>query len=145
MAALRKGNAAVARSEIAAARKLVEVEPLLACAGLSEEKFAELDQTVNTMPAAATQVLKYATISPFSALGIPRLQAARTLNTVNKRGILKNYRKLAMQLHPDKCDHALANDAMQALNGAYDKIDPKPDPTKGNKKPAPGRRPGARR
>lgn len=39
---------------------------------------------------------------------------ARTLNTVNKRAILKKYRKLALQLHPDKWKHALALDAMQA-------------------------------
>ena len=71
------------------------------------------------MPAAATQVLKYAAFSPFSAIGIPRLARARALNTVNKRAMMKNYRKLALQLHPDKCDHEYAEPAMQALNLAY--------------------------
>ena len=40
----------------------------------------------------------------------------QVLNTVNKRQMLKGYRKLALQLHPDKCASAPdadANDAMQ--------------------------------
>lgn len=76
------------------------------------------------------QVLNHATRSPFSAIGIPRLAEARVLNTVNKRNMLKNFRKLAMQLHPDKCTHEMAVPAMQALNGAYDKCVEKPVPKK---------------
>ena len=91
----------------------------------------------------------HATRSPFSAIGIPRLAEARLLNTVNKRNMLKNYRKLAMQLHPDKCDHVLANDAMQALNVAYDKalgepnkpkLQPSKPPPPGGRRPPPRRR-----
>ena len=57
------------------------------------------------------------------------------LNTVNKRTLLKNYRKLALRLHPDKCQHLVANDAMQAWNVAYAKITapPKPKPQPGKK------------
>ena len=81
-----------------------------------------------------------------SGTAIERLQAARTLNTVNKRTLLKNYRKLALQLHPDKCDHAMANDAMQALNVAYDKITIPPKPKQQAAYGRPGaKRPGARR
>ena len=80
---------------------------------------------------------RYAFKSPFTAIGIPRVAAARVLNTVNKREMLKKFRKLAVQLHPDKCEHPIALPAMQALNAAYDKtqwvngVDPnKPKPTK---------------
>ena len=65
-----------------------------------------------------------AVYSPFSAIGIPKLQHARTLNTVNKREMLKHYRKLALHLHPDKCDHEYAIPAMQALNKAFATILP---------------------
>ena len=57
-----------------------------------------------------------------------KLQAARTLNTVNKREIHKNYRRLALQLHPDKCEHAYAIPAMVALNKALATVIP---PAKG--------------
>ena len=67
-------------------------------AGLTEAKFAELEETVDSMPPAALQVLKYATFSPFSAIGIPKLAKNRVLNTVNKRQMLKGYRRLAMQV-----------------------------------------------
>jgi hypothetical protein len=59
---------------------------------------------------------RYAFKSPFTAIGIPRVAAARVLNTVNKREMLKKFRKLAVQLHPDKCEHPIALPAMQALN-----------------------------
>ena len=39
---------------------------------------------------------------------VERLAGARTLNAVNQRALLKKYRKLALELHPDRCDHALA-------------------------------------
>lgn len=132
---LSKGDQSGAKAEIARGRELAIKDPRLAMAGLTEAKFAELEDTVDSMPAAALQVLKYATFSPFSAIGIPKLARARVLNTVNKRAMLKGYRRLAMQLHPDKCDHEYANPAMQALNQAYEKtqIDP-------NAKPPPKRR-----
>ena len=60
--------------------------------------------------------------SPFSALGVERLADARILNNVNRRTLLKKYRKLALELHPDRCDHELAVDAMQLLNTAYEKV-----------------------
>ena len=71
--------------------------------------------------------------SPFSALGVPKLQAARTLNTVNKREINKKYRKLAIQLHPDKCEHEYAIPAMQALNKALAVVMPDEAPLEGGK------------
>ena len=110
---------------------------------ITEDALKSLEDMIQTMPMAAEQVLKYATNSPFSALGIERLQQARVLNTVNKRALLKNYRRLALQLHPDKCDHEMALDGMQALNQAYDKITIPPKPPKAA--PKPGARPGPRR
>ena len=100
----------------------------------------EMKEQIETLPPAAEQVLQHAVKSPFSALGIERLAAARVLNTVNKRTLLKNYRKLALRLHPDKCQHLVANDAMQALNVAYDKITAPPKP-----KPQPGKKPQPKR
>ena len=58
---------------------------------------------------------------PFAALGIERLGRSRSLNNANKRDLLKRYRKLALELHPDRCHHALAVEAMQVLNACYDK------------------------
>ena len=146
--ALSKGDAKTAMDEVAKCRALAEKEPMMKLAGVTEERLAELVQQIETIPEAAKQVLKFAAFSPFSALGIPRLQAARTLNTVNKRHILKEYRKLAVKLHPDKCDHPTALHAMQALNQVYEKTvqAPKgPRATSGPKgKPGP-KRPGARR
>ena len=37
------------------------------------------------------------------------------------------YRKLALQLHPDKCSHQYASEAMQALNKAFSIIMPQDD------------------
>ena len=54
--------------------------------------------------------------------------------------IKKAYRKAALRLHPDKCQHLVANDAMQALNVAYDKITAPPKP-----KPQPGKKPQPKR
>ena len=60
--------------------------------------------------------------------------------------VKKAYKRLALQLHPDKCDHAMANDAMQALNVAYDKITIPPKPKQQAAYGRPGaKRPGARR
>ena len=86
---------------------------------------------------AAEQVLKHAVSSPFTALGVERQPQKRVLNTVNKRELLKNYRKLALKLHPDKCEHEMALPGMQALNAAYDKVTKPP--------PRPGARAGAKR
>ena len=88
-------------------------------------------------------MLKYAAFSPFSAIGIPRVQQARQLNTVNKKTMLKGYRKLALALHPDKSDHPMALPAMQALNAAYDKT--QIDPNAPKPKPGPRGKPGAKR
>ena len=88
------------------------------------------------MPDAVIQVLKHAHIegretrstatsltadlySPFSALGVPKLKQARTLNTVNKMEVHKRYRKLEYELNPERCEHEYALPAMQALNMAY--------------------------
>ena len=130
---LGRADTQAAREELAVLYELKGKEPALEAAGLTTEAIEALRVTIDTMPAAAMQVLNHATRSPFSAIGIPRLAEMRLLNTVNKRNMLKNYRKLAMQLHPDKCDHAMAIPAMQALNGAYDKAlgepnKPKPPP-----------------
>ena len=64
--------------------------------------------------------------SPFSALGVPKLREARTLNTVNKREMHKKFRKLALELHPDRCSHEYAKPAMQALNKAFALVLPSP-------------------
>lgn len=76
---------------------------------ITDDAVKALEDMIQTMPMAAEQVLKFADKSPFSALGIERLQQARMLNTVNKRALLKNYRRLALQLHPDKCDHEMVS------------------------------------
>ena len=81
-------------------------------------------QVLPELPPAALQVLKHAPTSPFSALGVERLAEARSLNAVNRKYLLKKYRKLALELHPDRCDHCMAVDAMQALNAAFDKVMP---------------------
>ena len=135
--ALRKGSTADALKALAKARATAESDPL----PLTEAMLDEMKEQIETLPPAAEQVLQHAVKSPFSALGIERLAAARVLNTVNKRTLLKNYRKLALRLHPDKCQHLVANDAMQALNVAYDKITapPKPKPQP-RKKPQPKRK-----
>ena len=134
----------MAKQELEKVKQLADDNPDLATAGLSDEVLDEMKQCIESMPAAAVQVLKYATFSPFSAIGIPRLQQARVLNTVNKRQMLKSYRKLALQLHPDKSDHPMALPAMQALNAAYDKTQIDPNAPKARPKPAP-KRPGHRR
>ena len=137
--ALRKGDRAGAEKALAAARAMADADPNLP---LTDGMLDAMREEIVTMPPAAEQVLKHFSFSPFSALGVERLQQARVLNTVNKRTLLKNYRRLALRLHPDKCDHPVANDAMQALNVAYDKITipPKPKPAA---KPRPGPKPRA--
>ena len=135
--ALRKGSTADALKALAKARATAESDPNLP---LTEAMLDEMKEQIETLPPAAEQVLQHAVKSPFSALGIERLAAARVLNTVNKRTLLKNYRKLALRLHPDKCQHLVANDAMQALNVAYDKITAPPKP-----KPQPGKKPQPKR
>ena len=134
---LKKGDVQMAKQELAKVRQLANDNPDLVANGLTEEALTQMQQTIDTMPDAAVHVLKYAFKSPFTAIGIPRVAAARVLNTVNKREMLKKFRKLAVQLHPDKCEHPIALPAMQALNAAYDKtqwvngVDPnKPKPTK---------------
>ena len=135
---LQKGDRSGAKTEIGKGRDMAIKDPRLAMAGLTEEKFATLEAMVEAMPDAAVQVLKYHTFSPFSAIGIPKLQNARVLNTVNKRAMLKGYRKLAMQLHPDKCDHEYASQAMQALNAAFERT--QKDPNAHASRPVPRRR-----
>ena len=116
-AGLREGNRKGALLALADARALANAtEPPL----IAEDELNELKLMIETMPKEALQVLRYGPTSPFSALGVERLKDARTLNAVNKRTLLKQYRKLALTLHPDRCDHALALDAMQALNKAFE-------------------------
>ena len=67
------------------------------------------------------QVLKHAPSRPFSALGAERLAGAKSLNNASRQELIKKYRRLAMELHPDRCDHQMANEAMQALNAAYER------------------------
>lgn len=93
---------------------------------VSEEEIEELRQMMDTVPSSALQVLRYSRDDPFAAIGLGRLTQARTLNQVNRRAVLKQYRKLALELHPDRCDHPLAVDAMQALNTAYDQLSSAP-------------------
>ena len=102
-AELRKGNTQMARQRLTEVEALRQ-QPELA-SFVSDDALAALDEMIGTMPRAAEQVLKNSTSSPFSALGIERQHQARILNTVNKRALLKNYRKLALRLHPDKCEH----------------------------------------
>jgi hypothetical protein len=121
---LRRGDTKGASDEICRGRELCKADPRLVMAGLTEVKWEALEAVVRSMPDAAVQVLRHASTtadiySPFSAIGVPKMAAARELNTVNKRDMLKKYRKLALQLHPDKCDHEYASEAMQALNKAY--------------------------
>ena len=118
-----EGNQAAALEEIRKGRELSANDPRLVMAGLTDVRWDNLQATVDTLPEAALQVLRHASThavvySPFSALGVPKLAAARELNSVNRREVLKRYRKLALQLHPDKCEHEYAEMAMQALNKA---------------------------
>ena len=124
-AAMRKGNQEEAYKALQAARVIADKDPSLP---LTEAMLDDMREQIESLPPAAQQVLKYASFSPFSALGVERLAQARVLNTVNKRNLLKNYRRLALKLHPDKCEHPVATDAMQALNVAYDKITIPPKP-----------------
>ena len=137
-AELRKGNTQMARQRLAEVRELRKEEELAAF--ITDDALGALEDLISTMPPAAEQVLKNATNSPFSALGIERQQQARILNTVNKRAMLKKYRKLALKLHPDKCEHEMALHGMQALNAAYEKLT-KPakaaGPKAGAKRPRP--------
>lgn len=121
---LQCGDREGALAEVRRGRELAIADPRLAMAGLTEARWAPLEETIETMPEAAVQVLRHASqtavaYSPFSALGIPKLAAARTLNTVNKRDMLKRYRKLALALHPDKCEHEYAIQAMQVWPGLH--------------------------
>ena len=84
----------------------------------------------------AEKAMAHLSNDPYMALNIPRAS--------NRGDVKKNYRKLALQLHPDKCEHVMANDAMQALNVAYDKVTAVPKEKKAAPRPGP-RRPGARR
>ena len=98
-----------ANSALAAARHLAgNTEPPV----LDASDLDAVQASIETMPPAAVQVLKHGLSSPFSALGAERL--------ADKRQLLKKYRKLALELHPDRCEHALANDAMQVLNSAFE-------------------------
>jgi len=143
---LQRGDIVGARVDVAKGRALTAADARLAMAGLTEAKWDSLEEQVQTMPDAAIQVLKHAhcahrearstatsltadVYSPFSALGVPKLREARTLNTVNKRELHKNYRRLALELHPDRCDHEYAIPAMAALNKAFEAVlpaDPQP-------------------
>lgn len=92
------------------------MEPTL----ISDEEIEDMRHMIETIPPAALHVFKHAA-KPFAALGMERLMHARSLNVANRRALLKQYRKRAMQLHPDRCDHCLAVEAMQILNACYDK------------------------
>lgn len=108
-----------ASSALAAARALFRTaEP----SAVSEEQLQALQKMIDTMPAAALQVLQHGLQSPFAALGVARLAEARSLNAVNRRALLKRYRQLALQLHPDRCEHVMAVDAMQVLNAVYERL-----------------------
>ena len=116
--ALRQGDQRAARSALHEARTLAgSTEPPV----VSAEDIALMADMIETLPAAAVQVLQHAESDPFAALGISRLKGVKELNTVNKRELLKAFRRLALELHPDRCAHPLANDAMQALNAAYER------------------------
>jgi hypothetical protein len=116
--ALRQGDQRAARSALHEARTLAgSTEPPV----VSAEDIALMADMIETLPAAAVQVLQHAESNPFAALGISRLNGVKELNTVNKRELLKAFRRLALELHPDRCAHPLANDAMQALNAAYER------------------------
>ena len=89
---------------------------------ISEPELVSLQTMIETVPPAAVHVLQHTPHKPFAVLGVENLAHAATLNTVNRRVILKSYRKLALQLHPDRCDHHMAVDAMQALNAAFELV-----------------------
>ena len=108
--ALRKGDIEGARQVLQAARALPTG---------TVTTIGELEVLVETLPAAAVQVLKHGLQNPCAALGIER---SATLNAPSKREWLLRYRKLALELHPDKSSHPLAVEAMQTLNVAYDKV-----------------------
>ena len=127
-ACLRAGDTGRALASLEDARKLARsIEP----PPLSDEQLTELEEMIRTMPPEALQVLRHGLTSPYSALGIDRLARARVLNNANRRQLLKEYRRLAMRLHPDRCEHAMASDAMQVLNAAYDKLVGKAQPQGG--------------
>jgi hypothetical protein len=122
---LREGDTVAATEALSKARALAQVtEPPL----IPESELDELQTMIATMPPEALQVLRHGLASPFSALGVERLAQARVLNVVNRRQLLKKYRKLALTLHPDRCKHAMASDAMQVLNAAYDRLAGKAQP-----------------
>ena len=108
----------------AAYRALADVEKLARATEpplISDDEIAQIRVMIETIPKAALHCFKHASANPFAVLGMERLRHARSLNTANRRALLKSYRKLAMELHPDRCAHALAVEAMQLLNACYDK------------------------
>ena len=122
---LRQGDPEGALAALRGARDLRNrTEPPL----ISARDLDMLQSMIETVPAAAVQVLKHAPSRPFAALGVERLAGAKGLNAANRKELIKKYRRLALELHPDRCDHEMANDAMQALNVAYDKITIPPKP-----------------
>ena len=74
--ALREGNVLAARSALRAARLLAaSTEPPVVTA----EDLEATAVMIETLPAAAVQVLQHAQSSPFAALGLERLAGAREL------------------------------------------------------------------
>ena len=106
----------VSAQDLAQARNLHYHSKYTECAALllTAERGAE-DATA-LLKAALDGVRKH----PRQALGLDDEASASDAK--------KAYRKLALKLHPDKCEHPVANDAMQALNVAYDKITVPPKP-----------------
>jgi len=132
--ALLRGDVPAASAALAMARALSR---MASPRTISEEQLQGLQTMIDTMPAAALQVLQHGLRSPFSALGVERRAEARSLSAVNRRSLLKRYRQLALQLHPDRCEHVMAVDAMQVLNAIYDSLTDGPQPR------AVGLRPGS--
>jgi hypothetical protein len=63
--------------------------------------------------AIVSRILKYAN-RPWDCLGLPAYTPAEHTR--------RHYRQLSLLIHPDKCDHPRAQEAMAILNNAFKKV-----------------------
>ena len=68
---------------------------------------------IESLGAIVSRILKYAN-RPWDCLGLPAYTPAEHTR--------RHYRQLSLLIHPDKCDHPRAQEAMAILNNAFKKV-----------------------